>query len=145
MLLLLLLGAVLYLALMPSNGHPRFRVVSPPVYRWFAEHDDFNNIAAFGGLAMVAFLVGGRSHGRKNAGVSGAFARMFASRTSRLAGMLAMVCILETLQNWIPGRVSELQDVCTGWSGIFAAWLLSVLLDERVRTCRRAPLRAGAL
>jgi hypothetical protein len=144
-LLLLLLGAVLYLALMPNLGRPRFTLVSPAVYRWFAEHDDFNNIAAFGGLAMVAFLVGCPSPGGKKAGALNAFACTFASRTSRLAGMLAMVCLLEALQNWIPGRVSELQDVCTGWSGIFAAWLLCALLDARGRSCRPAARRTGGL
>ena len=130
----LALGTVLYLALMPSDGHARFRIVSLPVFRWIAAHDDFDNIAAFAALALAAFLVGRDPSERENAGVCAAVARRFASRLARLAGLLTMVCIFEVLQKWIPGRVSSLEDVCTGWSGIFAAWLVSELLDARVKS-----------
>ena len=119
------LCAVLYLALMPNNGHARFRIVPLPVYRWLEAtwHDDLGNIVAFGFLACVTFLLGVPPAERENGGIGAAFARMFAGPTARLAGLLAMVCTIELLQRWIPGRTSSLQDVCTGWSGIFAAWL----------------------
>jgi len=130
---IIILFAVLYLALMPNNGHARFRIVPLPIYRWLEApwHDDFGNIVAFAVLSTAAFLLGRNSGGRENAGITGALVWWFASRNARLTGLLATVCIIEILQKWIPGRVSSLQDVCTGWSGIFAAWLLSVLLDAR--------------
>ena len=131
----LTLCAVLYLALMPNNGHARFRIVSLPVYRWLeAEwHDDLGNIVAFAVLACATFLLGAHPADRENDGISAAFARCFASRTARLVGLLAMVCMFEILQRWIPGRTCSLRDVCTGWSGIFAAWLLCNVFERPKR------------
>lgn len=131
-------AAVLYLALMPNYGRSRFLIVPMPVYRWICEHDDFDNITAFAVLASFAFLVGKNPRAREYAATTGAFARIFASRSARLTGLLAMVCVLELLQKWIPGRVSSMRDVCTGWSGIFAAWLISVLLDARAENSAAA-------
>lgn len=128
---LLTLCTVFYLTLMPYYGRARFRIVSLPVYRWIAAHDNFDNIVAFAVLATAAFLLGRHPGDRGNGGIGAAFARRFASRTARLAGLLAMVCMFEILQIWIPGRTSALLDVCTGWSGIFAAWLLCELRDAR--------------
>ena len=127
---LLTLSAVLYFALMPYHGHTKILIVPLPVFRWIAEHDDFDNIMAFAVLAMATFLLGRPPAARKG-GIGAAFARRFASRMARLAGLLAMVCVFEILQIWIPGRNSALRDVCTGWSGIFAAWLLCELRDAR--------------
>lgn len=132
---LLTLCAVLYLALMPNYGRARFRIVPLPVYRWLVAtwHDDFGNIVAFGVMATGAFLLGRHPADRGSDGIRAALVRWFASRTARLVGLLAMVCMFEILQIGIPGRTSSLQDVCTGWSGIFAAWLLSVLLGARAK------------
>ena len=123
--------AIAYLTLIPNNGHARFRILPLPLYRWFAapEHDGFVNIAAFGFLATVVFLAG-RNPGTRG---SGLLVTIFASRTARLAALLALVCGIEILQRWIPGRTSSLQDVCTGWSGIFAAWLLCTVIDHAPR------------
>ena len=121
--------AIAYLALMPNNGPARFRIVPLPLYRWLEapEHDGFANIVAFGFLAVVVFLTGRNPDARG----SGLLAAIFARRTVRLAALLALVCGIEIAQRWIPGRVSSLQDVCTGWSGIFAAWLLCMVFDPR--------------
>ncbi len=112
-----------YLTLMPNRGRSRFRVVPLPLYRWLADpmHDWLMNIIAFGFLAAVVFVAG------ENLG----------SRRIRLAGLLALVCAIEIAQLWIPGRTSSLDDVCTGWSGIFAAWLVARLLDVRRENVRR--------
>ena len=125
---------------MPNTGHARFKIVPEPMYRWLEAtwHDDFGNIVAFGFLAFVTFLIGKPAAGLENAGTVATFARLFAGRTARLAGLLAMVCAIEILQIWIPGRTSSLQDVCSGWSGIFAAWLLAELLDARVKSAPSA-------
>ena len=131
--------AMAYLTLMPNNGHARFRIVPLPLYRWLAapEHDSFVNSVAFGFLASVVFLLGRNpdAHG------GSLLSAIFASRPARLAALLALVCAIEILQKWIPGRVSSMEDVCTGWSGIFAAWLLSVLLDERAKGSASAGVR----
>ena len=139
----LTLCAVLYLALMPNYGQARFRIVSLPLYRWIADHDNLDNIVAFAVLATATFLLGRHPVDRENAGISAVLERWFASRMARLAALLAMVCIFEILQRWIPGRISSLQDVCTGWSGIFAAWLLSVLLDARTKNSELAASGMG--
>ena len=127
---LLLAGTSLtiaYLALMPNSGHTRFWIVPLPVYRWVAapEHDGIVNVFAFGFFAAVVFLV------ERNPDASGTslLSAIFATRLARLVGLLALVCAIELVQKWIPGRTSSLDDVCTGWSGIFAAWLLCVLRD----------------
>ena len=118
-----------YLTLVPNNGRVRFRIVPLPLYRWLAapEHDWLVNIIAFGFLAAVVFLVGGNS-GTRNGDL---FPEIFGRRGVRLVVLLMLVCGIETAQIWIPGRTSSLEDVCTGWSGIFAAWLLSLLLEAR--------------
>lgn len=121
--------AIAYLTLVPNTGHTRFRIVPLPLYRWLAgpEHDWLVNIIAFGFLALVVFLVDKNADSRR-----GRPAAILAHRGIRLAALLALVCVIETVQIWIPGRTSSLDDVCTGWSGIFAAWLLCVL-DEKDR------------
>ncbi len=132
---LLLVGTTLmiaYLALMPNSGHTRFWIVPLPVYRWLAapEHDGIVNVFAFGFFAAVVFLV------ERDPDASGTslLSAIFATRLARLVGLLALVCVIETVQIWIPGRTSSLDDVCTGWSGIFAAWLLWVLLNARAKS-----------
>ena len=130
---------IAYLTLMPNTGHARFRLVPLPLYRLLAapEHDSIVNIVAFGFLAAVVFMVGRDpdAHG------GGLLSAIFACRPARLAALLALVCAIEILQKWIPGRVSSLQDLCTGWSGIFAAWLLAVLRDGRAKSA--APAGSG--
>jgi hypothetical protein len=128
-----LLCAVLYLALKPNYDGGGLPFVPRPIHRWISEHDDFDNIVVFAVFAFVTLLARTHPSGADNASVSGAFARLFASQGARLVGLLSMVCLFETLQKWIPGRVSSLRDVCTGWSGIFAAWLLTELLDARAK------------
>ena len=138
----LTLCAVLYLALMPNSGRARFKIVPEPMYRWLEAtwHDDFGNIVAFGFLAFVTFLIGKPAAASENAGIVAAFHRWFADRNVRLACLLAGVVTIEILQIWIPGRTSSLRDVCSGWSGIFAAWLLAELLDVRVKNGPSAEL-----
>ena len=119
--------AIAYLALMPNRGRERFRIVPLPLYRWLVgpAQDWFVNIIAFGFFAAVVFIMGGNSGARSGS----LFTAIFARRGARLASLLALVCAIEIAQIWIPGRTSSLEDVCSGWSGIFAAWLLAALLD----------------
>ena len=62
----------------------------------------------------------------------------FATARRGISLLLLLVCAIELVQMFIPGRVADLDDVCTGWSGIFAAWLLAVLLDARAERRRAA-------
>ncbi|MEO6787892.1 MAG: VanZ family protein, partial [Chthoniobacteraceae bacterium] len=71
-----------------------------------------------------------------------ALLRVLESRGIRVAGLMALVCAIEFVQLFIPGRVGELHDVCTGWSGIFAAWLIAVLFDARATRSSRAGYHA---
>ena len=122
---------IAYLTLMPNTGHTRFRIVPLPLYCWLVapEHDDLANIVAFGFLASVVFLAGRNP----DADSGSLLSAIFAHRIARIAALLALVCAIEVVQKWIPGRTSSLEDVCTGWSGIFAAWLVSVLLEGDVK------------
>ncbi len=121
---------------MPNNGHARFRIVPLPLYRWLAapEHDYLVNVAAFGFLALIIFLIRSHTDSRHESLV----AAIFAHRIARLAALLALVCAIEVVQKWIPGRTSSLEDVCTGWSGIFAAWLVAELRGRPVTTTKSA-------
>ena len=135
---LLVLGAVTYLALVPHNGRELTRLLPPKVYRWFAEHDDFNNIAAFFVLGLCVFRI--RVEERAG-GPGGMLARIFRSSVTRLVALMALVCLFEFLQLGIQGRFSAFgpasshyyygttpfRDIHTGFSGVFAAWLLSTL------------------
>ncbi len=120
---------IAYLALMPNYGQVRFRIVPLPLYRWLAapEHDWFVNIVAFGFFAAVVFLFG--SDPERPTG--NLLSAILAHRIARLVALLALVCAIEILQKWIPGRISSMEDVCTGWSGIFGAWLLCTLIDPQ--------------
>ena len=135
---LLLAGTTLtiaYLALMPSSGHARFWIVPLPIYRWLAapEHDGIVNVFAFGFFAAVVFLV----EWNPDAPDTSLLSAIFATRLARLVALLSIVCGIELVQKWIPGRTSSMEDVCTGWSGIFAAWLLSELVDGRAKESAR--------
>ena len=127
--------AMAYLTLMPNYGRSRFRLVPMPLYHWLTapEHDWLMNIVAFGFLAMVVFIVGGNS----GASCDRCSVSVFARRAGRLVVLLALVCAIEIAQIWIPGRTSSLEDVCFGWSGIFAAWLITVLWDVRAENRAR--------
>ena len=119
-----LVGA-LALALVP-NRHGGIHNFVPASFRvWVNEHDDIQNIAAFFLIAAVALrLPGVREKGGKT--LPAVVLQTLEPPLARVAALMLLVCTIELTQRFIPGRVSDLQDVCTGWSGILAAWLLSV-------------------
>ena len=127
------LAAGLWLALTPNVRGEMHFFLPMELRHWVHEHDDFANIAAFLCLAIFGLCFqrnpqrGGKSAARP------AMFRLLEKRAVRVAGLMALVCAIEIVQIFIPGRVADLQDVCTGWSGIFAAWLLSVILDVRAK------------
>ncbi|MEO6739726.1 MAG: VanZ family protein [Chthoniobacteraceae bacterium] len=95
-------------------------------------HDEEENLIAFFILGSFALFPSRRS-GRAASGARPAAVRWVDSRAVRMAALMALVCAIELVQLFIPGRISDLNDVCTGWSGIFAAWLLCLLLEERAK------------
>lgn len=134
------LAAGLMMAL-PANPHGVLHTFLPEsLRRWVNEHDDAANVTAFFILASVALRLPGT---RRKCGTtsSSVILQSLAHPLARVAALMLFVCAIEFTQSFIPGRVSELQDVCTGWSGIFAAWLVSVLLDVRVI---KSPARESA-
>jgi len=133
--MLLLVGAAIgYLALMPNVRGNMLGFLPQKVRRWIVEHDDLNNVVAFAVLGSVAFRIGRKEAARFAHGISGVLGRVFARRETRLAALMALVVVLELFQLVIPGRISGLRDVCTGWSGLFAAWLISeATLAKRIR------------
>jgi hypothetical protein len=120
--LLVVLAAIAYLALVPNREGQFLPFLPQKIRRWICEHDDFNNVVAFAILGLVAFRIGRKGNASPDAGI---LRRVFARREARLASLMALVCLLELAQLVIPGRMSGLRDVCTGWSGLFAAWLLA--------------------
>jgi len=128
------------LALIPNLHGDLYGFVPSGLRHWIYAHDDAANISAF--LVLSIFALCFRRESRRDAADTGriAPARIFERRGMRVAGLMALVGAIEFAQIFIPGRVAELHDVCTGWSGIFAGWLIAVLLDAR--TERRAASRA---
>jgi hypothetical protein len=119
------LAAICYLALVPNARGEFLGFLPQKLRRWICEHDDFNNVTGFAVLGLVVFRVGSRGLTDRGTGVVAIFRRIFAYRIARLAALMVLVCVFELSQFVIPGRMSSLQDVCTGWSGLFAAWLVS--------------------
>jgi len=119
------LGLVAWLALIPNNRGQFLGFLPEKLRRWICEHDDFNNITGFWVLGIVAFCLPSADSANRGSGLIGLLCRVFAHRLARLAALMGLVCALEILQFVIPGRFSDLRDVCTGWSGLFAAWLVS--------------------
>jgi len=122
-LLLFVLGAMCYLALVPNDRGQFLPFLPTKIRRWICEHADFNNVTAFFVLGLIVF--------RMRAGsMAGAAGRIFTHWGSRMAALMTLVCLFEILQFLIPGRMSGLRDVCTGWSGVFAAWLIFQIWDR---------------
>ncbi len=118
--------AAMAMALRP-NRHGGIHNFVPASFRaWVNEHDDFQNIAAFFLIATVALLLPGVRN-REGKSLPAVVLRTLEPPLARVAALMLFVCVIELVQRFIPGRVPDLQDVCTGWSGIFAAWLVWVL------------------
>jgi hypothetical protein len=120
--LAIILAAIGYLALVPNTHGEFLHFLPQKLRRWICEHDDFNNVVGFAVLGTVAFHIGTK---RVASPGSSVFRRAFGRKEARLAALMGLVCVFELLQLVIPGRMSSLQDICTGWSGLFAAWLAS--------------------
>ena len=128
----LILGG-LVLAMQPNTRGEVNHLLPAAMVKWINDdHDEEENLLAFSILGIFALCFGRHSESG-TAGAGSVAARWFRSRAARMAALMVLVCVIELVQNCIPGRVADMDDVCTGWSGIFAAWLLSVLLDARVK------------
>lgn len=76
--------------------------------RWLNEHDALANFLAFLAFGFFAFFFTG------NRGEN-----PFKSRL--LFGLLGFIVVIEAIQNFIPGRVFDWQDIAAGWCGIIVA------------------------
>jgi hypothetical protein len=124
------LATGLWMALVPNRHGALHNFLPETLRRWVSENDDPANIAGFFMLTLVGLrLPRARENGRGR--VASMVFRMLGHPLAKVGVLMLLVCAIELSQRFIPGRVGELQDVCTGWSGIFAAWLLSVLRDAR--------------
>ena len=137
------LAAGLTMALVPNTHGTPYAFLPAGLPRWIAEHDDPANIIAFLTLSIFALCFQREPRRLRSDTKRNAVLRLFESRGMRVAGLMGLVCMIELVQLLIPGRVGELQDVCTGWSGIFAAWLIAVLFDAREEGSLRAAARSG--
>ncbi len=123
------LAAGLFLALFP-----RYRCVfheswPKPIRTWLNESDDAVNVIAFFvlasiGLRMQRLVAAGK---RCRTGT----AALLVNPAVMVGALMLLVCAIEFVQVFIPERVGDLQDICTGWSGIFSAWLVFFLQDTR--------------
>jgi hypothetical protein len=122
--MLIVVAAVIgYLALIPNDRGELLSFLPGKIRRWLCEHDDFNNIVAFGVLGSIVFRIRSRGARSPRRGTFRVFERVLSSSEARLVLLMALVFLLELVQLVIPGRICDLQDVCSGWSGLFAAWL----------------------
>lgn len=134
LILLAMLAAALGLTLAPNNGNLNY-VLPDAVRKWVNnDHDEEANLIAFTVLGTVALSFARRPPSRET-WRRNPMVFLLSSRTFRVMVLLTLICLIELVQNFIPGRVSDLGDMCTGWSGIFTGWLCSVLLDEREKGC----------
>ena len=118
------LALALFFALRPSPHGERLRGLPEPIGKWLNQHDDLSNFAAFLILSGLAFRL------RRSARPPPP-APWFRRHHRVLGFFLLLVLLIEFTQHWIPGRQSDWHDVATGWSGIFAAWMLDGLLPRR--------------
>ncbi len=123
------LAAGLFLALFPRYRCIFHDIWPKPVRTWLNESDDAVNVIAFFVLASIGLRMqrlmaeGKRPRSRVTA--------LMASPAAMVAGLMLLVCGIEFVQIFVPERVGDIQDVCTGWSGIFSAWLAFFLRDGR--------------
>lgn len=137
-----MLAGGLFLALAPNRGNLNY-IMPDAVRKWVNDdHDEEENLIAFTLLGSCVLCFGRRAE-RRIAAAAPKVLRLLGSRAVRMAALMAMVCVIELVQMFIPGRVADLNDVCTGWSGILAGWLLSVLLDSREEDSLDVKLRRG--
>ena len=128
-----MLAGGLFLALAPNRGNLNY-FMPDAVRKWINnDHDEEENLIAFTVLSSCVLCLGRHSQSRRAA--SHPKPRRFLSgRSVCVSALMAMVVVIEFMQMFIPGRVADMNDICTGWSGIFAGWLLSLLLDSRGET-----------
>ena len=125
-----MLAAGLFLALAPNRGNLNY-FMPDAVRKWVNnDHDEEENLIAFTIFGSFVLCLG-RRRNCATATAGPRVLRFLRSRTVRTIALMAMVCVIELMQMFIPGRVADLNDICTGWSGILAGWLLSLLLDSR--------------
>ena len=118
----LALGLVMSLA---PNRYHHFNMFLPAELRsWVNANDNAANLGAFFLLASVALRLP-RLRVRDGSRLPAAVVRLIESRLGAVAALMLLVCAIEFAQIFIPGRAADIQDVATGWSGIFAAWLLA--------------------
>ena len=126
-----MLAGGLVLALRPNPRGEVNHILPVAVRNWINDgHDEAANLIAFSILGIFA-LCPKRKFRREDPAEKSSLIRLLNSRAARVVALMTLVCAIEFAQLFIPGRVSDLNDICTGWSGIFSAWLLSVLLDAR--------------
>ena len=117
------LAVGLAMAMLPNRHNNPHQFLPLDLRRWVHTHDDAANIAAFFLFASVGLRLP-LSHAKAGMGSP-------SHRLGMVVALMTLVCGIEWVQHLIPGRVADLKDVCTGWSGILAAWLLAVLRDPR--------------
>ena len=116
------LAVGLVMALTPNLHNAPHGFLPEFLRRWVNQNDDAANVTAFFLIASVGLRL--PSRGMHSGHPVRAKALTFlAHPIGRVVAFLVLVSAIELAQIFIPGRVSDLQDVCTGWSGIFAAWL----------------------
>ncbi|MDB6040897.1 MAG: colanic acid biosynthesis glycosyltransferase WcaI [Verrucomicrobiales bacterium] len=115
----ILTAAILWLTLEPTPGggraHELPRLLSNPLNA----HDALSNFLAFFVFSTIAFWLGHNPAKITNASPQ----RILQRQRKRFFLLLAFVASLEFAQIWIPGRISDLGDVASGWMGVVLAWL----------------------
>ena len=117
------LALALFFALRPAPHGDRLRGLPEPIATWLNRHDNLSNFAAFLILSGLGFRQRSSSRPQESA-------PWFHHHRRVLGFFLLLVLLIEFLQHWIPGRVSDWHDVATGWSGILTAWTLDGLLSH---------------
>ncbi len=127
---LAMLAAGLTLALTPHHGNLN-NFMPDGIRKWVNnDHDEEENVIAFFLVSSCA-LCPAREMSRGSGDRVFTLRRLWGTRAFRMALLMILVCVIELVQMFIPGRVPDLHDVCTGWSGVFSGALLAVLVNAR--------------
>lgn len=134
-----LLAGGMVLALRANPRGELNHILPVALRNWINEdHDEAENLIAFSILGVFALSLSRRAPSTAASPVI----HLLQSRAARMVALMSLVCGIELVQFFILGRMPDMKDVCTGWSGIFAAWLLGVLRDARAEHCARLTVDA---